>query len=120
MEKKNLMGATAQKPEVQSQVTFIQSAGGATINRSELIDFLKERNYTASIEENRNIRIGITNKIDDEGEFLNIFEVTDDFGTKNEVWLRIGKRITASLREKMLHFIDDYFQGNLEYGKTWC
>ena len=32
-----------------NHVTFVQSAGGATIDRSELIDFLKERNYAASI-----------------------------------------------------------------------
>lgn len=94
-------------------VTFV-TPGNGEIAFNEIIDFMRDSNYTVSCRENRYLRIGIADYYGDGDLILQAwYHNPTDFSAENEVRLRIGKRITKSRREAILHFITDYLAGNL-------
>jgi len=95
-------------------VTFV-TPGNGEIAFNEIIDFMRDHNYSVSCRENRNLRIAIADFYGDGDLILQAwYHNPTDFTAENEVTLRIGKRITKSRREAILHFITDYLTGNLK------
>ena len=95
-------------------VTFV-TPGNGEIAFNEIIDFMRDNNYSVSCRENPNLRIGIVDFFGDGDLILQAwYHNPTDFSAENEVTLRIGKRITKSRREAIQHFITDYLTGNLK------
>lgn len=95
-------------------VTFV-TPGNGEIAFNEIIDFMRDNNYSVSWRENPNLRIGIGDFFGDGDLILQAwYHNPTDFSAENEVTLRIGKRITKSRREAIQHFITDYLAGNLK------
>lgn len=99
---------------VAAPVTFV-TPGNGEIAFNEIIDFMRDNNYSVSCRENPNLRIAIGNFFGDGDLILQAwYHNPTDFTGENEVTLRIGKRITKSRREAIQHFITDYLAGNLK------
>ena len=95
-------------------VTFV-TPGNGEIAFNEIIDFMRDSNWSVSCRENPNLRIGIADFYGDGDLILQAwYHNPTDFTAENEVTLRIGKRITKSRREAIQHFITDYLAGNLK------
>ena len=97
-----------------ASVTFV-TPGNGEIAFNEIIDFMRDHNYSVSCRENRNLRLAIADFFGDGDLILQAwYHNPTDFSAENEVTLRIGKRITKSRREGILRFINDYLAGNLK------
>lgn len=93
--------------------------GHGSIDANDIIDFMVEYNQSISTMENDRIRIGIADFFGDGDKILDIYVWEPDFTAKNQVYLRIGKRITKSRREAILKFISDYLEGAIEFDRTY-
>ena len=93
--------------------------GHGSIDANDIIDFMVEYNQSISTREDENLRIGIADFFGDGDKILCIFVCGPDFTAENQVYLRIGKRITKSRREAILKFISDYIEGAIEFDRTY-
>ena len=126
MSNKNLMGATAQKPEVQSNLyfdcaTMIEERGIVynELTPEKLRDWFKATKFKFPVQVmgKADFRAWIDRK---EGEYFLTACNWDGMGEIANRWtLRIGKRFTEFRWFGVTRFIEDYITGDLQEKYGW-